>query len=317
MNALIVGSGIIGLTSAVRLQEAGFSVQIVTKALPEATTSAVAAAVWYPYEAYPHDKVVVWSRRTLDVCYTLAEDPATGVTITQFLEVFDRPVDDPWWKPAVRRFERARPADLPADYVDGYRIEAPLIEPSIHLAYLLERFRRGGGTLDVRPEGVADLGALAQPSRLVVNCTGLGARELCHDDTVFPIRGQVVRVKNPGLAHCLADDEGPRALAYIVPRRTDCILGGTAEAHAEDLTPDPATTARILRHAAHLDPRLRDAEVLGVAVGLRPGRPVIRLEAEPLGGGTVIHNYGHGGAGFTLAWGCADAVVAQARTLSP
>ncbi len=317
MNAVVVGCGVIGLTSAIRLQEAGFGVRIVTRALPPETTSAVAAAVWYPYKAYPEDRVLAWGRRTLEACYGLAEDAATGVSITTFVELFDRAVAEPWWKDAVRAYRHAAPEELPPGYVDGYVVEAPLVEAPVHLRYLRQRFEAGGGTIEVVPEGIRDLAALCTPGRLVVNCTGLGARALCADEAVYPIRGQVVRVRNPGLERCLADDEGPLALTYVVPRRHDVVLGGTAEAHDWRLAPDPATTQRILQNAARLEPRLRDPDILEVNVGLRPGRREVRLEIERLGpGGAVIHNYGHGGSGFTLAWGCADEVLALARPLA-
>jgi FAD dependent oxidoreductase. len=70
---------------------------------------------------------------------------------------------------------------------------------------------------------------------------------------------------------------------------------------------------RIVRHCRELEPALASAQVLEVRVGLRPGRTAVRLEREHRGVGVVIHNYGHGGAGFTLAWGCADEVLHLAR----
>jgi D-amino-acid oxidase len=71
----------------------------------------------------------------------------------------------------------------------------------------------------------------------------------------------------------------------------------------------PATQA-ILERARRLEPALANATVLGAAVGLRPSRPAIRLEREVLPDGRrVVHNYGHGGHGFSLAWGCAAAVT--------
>jgi D-amino-acid oxidase len=121
------------------------------------------------------------------------------------------------------------------------------------------------------------------------------------------VRGQVVRVAAPDVEEWLLDQSDPERLVYVVPRERDVVLGGTAQAGAEDRAPDPATTAAIRARCAALVPALQDAPVLGVAVGLRPERPAaVRLEAE----GRVVHCYGHGGAGVTLAWGCAVEVAA-------
>ncbi|HEY2792992.1 MAG TPA: FAD-dependent oxidoreductase, partial [Micromonosporaceae bacterium] len=70
--------------------------------------------------------------------------------------------------------------------------------------------------------------------------------------------------------------------------------------------------AGIVARCAAIDPRLASARVLEHRVGLRPSRPSVRLEAVAQNGRTVIHNYGHGGSGVTLSWGCADDVVARA-----
>jgi D-amino-acid oxidase len=142
-------------------------------------------------------------------------------------------------------------------------------------------------------------------ARVVVNCVGLGARDLVDDASMEPIRGQVVRVRNPGLERFVLDEENPEGVTYIVPRSGDCILGGTADEGKWELEPDPETAAGILRRCTRLEPRLRGVEVLEHRVGLRPGRPEIRLERED-GPIPRIHNYGHGGSGITLSWGCAE-----------
>ena len=312
MEVIVVGCGVIGLTSAIRLQEAGFPTRIVTQALPAETTSAVAAAVWYPYEAYPFDRVLGWSTRTLEVLYDLARDPATGCLITDLIEYYVDPVPDPWWKPAVHRFRRAAAHELRPGYRDGYVVEVPVIETPVNLRYLEGRFRAGGGAIDVRPEGVSTLETLHTDGTLLVNSTGLGAAALLNDAAMTPIRGQVVRVTNPGLRTCLIEEHGPLAMTYVIPRTQDCILGGTADAGVWDRTPDPAVTERILRNACLLEPR-----VLDVRVGLRPGRQAVRLDVERIGNrSAVIHNYGHGGAGYTLCWGCADEVLDLAQALA-
>lgn len=309
-EALVIGCGVSGLACGIRLLEAGFPVLIRARELPPATTSNVAGAIWYPYKAYPVERVLPWSKRTLDELCALAGDPAAGVDLVELTEVFDQPVADPWWRDAVRSFRRAAGADLPPHGRDGYVVAAPMIDTPVHMRYLVGRFLGLGGRIEQAE--VASLAGLADGRRLIVNCSGVGAGRLADDPAVFPIRGQIVLVRPAGPLRHVIDDT--RGIAYILPRRAECVLGGTADEGDWSLEPDPASAAAILARCAAINPALAGAEILGHAVGLRPGRPAVRLELERLTGScAVIHNYGHGGAGFTLAWGCADEVAALAR----
>jgi D-amino-acid oxidase len=249
--------------------------------------------------------VVGWAASTYAEFVRLAEDAGTGVMLRTGIEIFPWRVDDPWWRAAVPGFRRAQASELPAGYSDGYLFEAPVVEMPIYVGYLTLRVESLGGRIRVR-----ELNSLAEALNthdVVVNCSGLGARELAKDATMTPIRGQVVRVAQVGIERFLLDDYGPGGITYIVPRSQDCILGGTAEERREDLAPDPATAEAIIARCVALDPRLASAPVLEHKVGLRPGRPAVRLETEHLAPGKLlIHNYGHGGAGVTLSWGCAD-----------
>lgn len=317
-TVVIVGAGVSGLSCGIRLLEAGCRAEIWARDLPERTTSSVAAAVWYPYKAYPEDLVVSWSGATYNELMALRADPATGILVRSGYEIFPWAVDEPWWRAAVPGYRRISAAELPDGYVDGYVFDAPVIEMPIYLAYLQRRFEQLGGRISVRT--LASLNEALAEHATVVNCSGLGARELAADPSVFPIRGQVVRVAQPGIERFVLDDYGPAGVAYIVPRSTDCILGGTAEDGATELAPDMPTAEGIFGRCLTLDERLRGATILEHKVGLRPGRPTVRLEREtPAAGQTLVHNYGHGGAGITLSWGCADEVarlVAEARPAS-
>jgi D-amino-acid oxidase len=191
----------------------------------------------------------------------------------------------------------------------------PVIESSHYLARLEARLHARGVRLEVAE--VKRLEEVRQPGRIVVVCTGLGARELLADEALFPIQGQVVRVTNPGIGRVTLDEDDARALTYIIPRRNDCILGGSARDGVWDTMPDPEQTEAILRRARRLEPALERAEVLDVQVGLRPGRSAVRLAVEAHAGrGAVISNVGHGGSGYTLAWGCADEVLAHVQSLA-
>lgn len=308
MDVLVVGCGVIGLSTAVRLREAGLSVGIRTAELPPNTTSSVAAALWYPYKAYPEDRVLGWGETTYEVFEVLAENPKTGVRMQEGVELRHEPVPDPPWKSVVpaNAARRCAKEELPSGYHDGHVFTVPVIETPIYLGYLQERFAALGGSIEQR----AVTSLEETEARVIVNCAGLGARELVGDLSLTPIRGQIVRVTNPGLERFVLAEGG----TYIVPRSEDCILGGTAEEGSWYTTPDPETAAKILRRCTALEPRLAEATVLGHRAGLRPGRPEVRLEREDFTNGLpCVHNYGHGGSGVTLSWGCAEEALGLVR----
>jgi D-amino-acid oxidase len=311
-DAVVVGCGVIGLTAAISLREAGLDTRIVTAALPAATTSSVAAAIWYPYKAYPEDRVLSWGRRTYEVFEELSDTSESGVLVREGVEIWHEPVPDPWWADAVPHVRRCREDELPPGYRDGHAFVAPVVEMPIYLSYLMDRFAASGGSVQQRT--LSSLDEVTGEARVVVNCVGLGAHDLVGDASMEPIRGQIVRVRNPGLERFVLDEENPGGVTYIVPRSRDCILGGSAEEGKWDLEPDPETAEGILRRCTKLEPRLTGAKVLEHKVGLRPGRPTIRLEHED-GSNDVplIHNYGHGGSGITLSWGCAEDTLRLAR----
>jgi len=292
---VVVGAGVVGLTCAVRLLEAGHRVDVLARDLPPETTSAVAAALWYPYRALPQDRVTAWSRHSYDVFTELAGRQGTGVRLMTGTEVFGAPVPDPWWRSAVPGLDRE--TALPAGYRDGWTFTAPVVEMPVHLTWLVEEVRALGGTLTRLP-----LVALPEGADVVVNCSGLGARLLGADPSVTPVRGQVVRLAQVGLERWWLDAAGP---TYVVPRSDDIVVGGTDDEGEWDRTPSPEVARAILARATRLVPGLAGARVLGHRVGLRPVRPQVRVERVD----DVVHCYGHGGAGVTLSWGTAAEVV--------
>ena len=303
-RVIVVGAGVVGLSCAVRLAEAGHRVDVLARDLPRETTSAVAAALWYPYLALPQDRVTAWSGHAYEKFAALAGRQGTGVRMQSGTEVFRDPTPDPWWKDAVPELRRVAPGVfLPARYADGWTFVAPVIEMPVYLDWLVARLEELGGTLTRM-----NLGGLAPTgdggADVVVNCAGLGARLFAEDRSVVPVRGQVVVLRQVGLREWWLDAAGEKP-TYIVPRSDEIIVGGTEEHGEWSRTPDPDTARDILERAAALVPALRDAPVLRHKVGLRPARPSVRVERV----GDVVHCYGHGGAGVTLSWGCADEVV--------
>jgi D-amino-acid oxidase len=306
MPVTVVGAGVIGLTTAVRLAEAGHPVTVVARDRPLATTSAVAAAMWFPYRVLPYDRVLAWSRQSYAIFCELAErSPEAGVRLRWGTELLRHTPTEAWWASAVPSLVLTR--DVPPGYEAGWRFPAPVIDMPRYLPWLLARATAAGATVEDAPVEVRDLGDLGP---VVVDCAGLGARELVPDPTVTPVRGQVVVVDQVGVDEWVTEDLDDRTLTYVIPRRDDVVIGGTAEEGAWDLTPDPATAEAILARATALVPALAGAPVRAHKVGLRPSRPAVRLDVEPRGTQTIVHNYGHGGAGVTLSWPCADEVTA-------
>ena len=308
MRINVIGCGVSGLSTAIRLLEAGHDVEIWARDLPPHTTSNIAAAIWHPYKAFPVERVTGWGQRTLEVFYSLAGIPGAGVSLMEAVEVFSEPVDDPWWLDCVRHFRRALPGELPGGFKDGYVFETVVVETRIYLTRLMDRVVELGGQIIKRE--VPTLDEVLEDCRAVVNCSGLGARTLVGDASLYPIRGQIIRASKPPVGRVMLDVDDKRGVTYIVPRSTDCILGGTAQEGNWSLEADPAVAASILERCGQLASEVRDVQILEHLVGLRPGRPTVRLEVEPAGSGKfIVHNYGHGGAGVTLSWGCAEEVV--------
>ncbi|MCX4568222.1 FAD-binding oxidoreductase [Streptomyces viridodiastaticus] len=303
-RVLVVGAGVAGLTTAVVLAEAGASVHVIAEQVP-GVTSLAAGAMWGPYLVEPKDKVDQWGQRSLEIFRELAQDAATGVRLTSGIEASRTAEAAPDWATTLPGFRPCERAELPAGFTAGYRFTVPLIDMPTYLDYLLRRLSDAGGVLEQRRlTSLSD----ASPASAIVNCAGLGARDLVPDPELRPIRGQHVVVTNPGLTEFFSEDTGlsPDLLCFY-PHGDTVVLGGTAIDGEGDLAPDDKAVAGILARCAEVEPRLAEARVLEHRVGARPTRATVRVEEEVGEDGTVVvHNYGHGGAGVTLSWGCAE-----------
>lgn len=314
-HVLILGAGVSGLTCAIELLTRGYQVTIWAKDLPPNTTSNKAAAVWYPYLCYPREKAIPWARTTYEHLAThQVGKPGTGCIFRTVTEIFGETQSEPWWKAAYPGIvERPPASELPTGYEDAYRLKSIVIDTSVYMEYLLTTAHKLGA--EIVRKVVNDVHECFTDFDTVINCTGLGSKELFHDDKLFPVRGQMMRIKANGYEKVVVDDEGPNSLAVAIPRLDDIMLGGTAQKNNWNTQIDPADSKEILRKVAIIAPDLKNIEILGESVGLRPARDAVRLEVEYYGNKAVVHNYGHGGAGFTLSWGCAQDVVALIQQL--
>ncbi|HTJ39684.1 MAG TPA: FAD-dependent oxidoreductase [Dactylosporangium sp.] len=310
-DVIVLGAGVIGLTCAVRLLERGARVRVVSADEPAHTGSRLAAAVWYPTRTDPDPRVLAWARETYDELMTQAGAGVPGVVPRPTRMILRTPSGTPWWASAVPDFAVHPGGSSASAGPDEWRFTVPSVEMPLYLPWLADRIRELGGTIALGR--VERLGELDGQAGTLINATGLGARLLADDPAVFPARGQVVGVANPGLVTSVRDEEHPGGMTYVHPRSRDVVLGGTFQAGEWSETPDPGTTEAILRRCAELVPELEGARPLWEAAGLRPARrggPRVEADAVALPGGTrIVHAYGHGGAGVTLSWGCAAEVA--------
>ena len=312
-HVAVIGAGVSGLTTATLLAEGGWPSTIFAAEVTPHTTSAAAAAIWYPYDAAPADAVTRWSLRTYEVLRALSADARTGVSmLEQRLFVRTGEIEIPAWARSLGA-KPLQPADVPKCFTSGFVLQVPLTDTTRYLGYLAERFDQSGGEIRA---GVY-LNALEEVSRkfaLIVNCAGIGAKTLVPDDELEPHRGQVAVVAKLQLRHAVVCDDPP--LMYAIPRANDCVFGGTNDVSFARAA-DPGATRRILQHCSEML-GIAPPPVLDERVGLRPFRRTgVCLCAHQLADGrTGIHNYGHGGSGFTLSWGCAEDVLALGSTAS-
>jgi D-amino-acid oxidase len=343
----IVGAGVSGLTTGIVFAEHGYNVSIFADEAGDRTTSAAAAAMWFPYDAEPTDKVIPWALETYKVLVELvrhrtdspgrtapmegrapsrpgpddagpssSKDPSTGVLMIELRQYCrDREIEIPDWAHSLGACPAAtalcavsnRPQAGGYNFKSGFSLTVPLMDTTIYLDYLRARLTNAGGVIH---SGV-HLNALEEVDPrvdVVINCAGFGAKALLNDTDLEPHRGQVAIVpKIDNLKCAIVCDDAP--LMYAIPRTNDCVFGGTNEV-SDNRTVDSVATSRIVAECNRVL-EINAPKILAEKVGLRPFRKSgVRLErAELRDGRTVIHNYGHGGAGFTLSWGCAKAVL--------
>jgi len=303
----IAGAGISGMSTAFILSARGYQVTLYARNFSPNITSNKAAAFWFPYHIRNDKRGIEWCNSSYHHYLEFAKQPATGISVYRLLKVLRKDVveEEPVWQEFMPAgsFSIVPNEELTPGLELAYDIRVPLIETQLFLPWLQEQLQQSG--MQFIEKNLDNLEELCKEFDLVINCTGLGAKKLCNDEGVVPIRGQV-GLLSPGLdLPIYLDNEKP---LYIVPRKDAIIVGGTFEEGIDTEITEPITIERILQNAYEIYPDLKTQKVIGSWAGIRPYRKEVRVEKEP--GKNIIHNYGHGGSGFTLAFGCAESVAA-------
>ncbi len=231
----IIGAGVSGLTCGVVFAERGHRTVIFAKEVAQQTTSGAAAAVWFPYDAEPLEKVIPWALQTFDVLADLARVPATGVSMIELRQFSrTREIQIPDWaiplgagelsavatalcrRVGGSRRQRLDTARRLQHFKSGFSLTVPLMDTTIYLDYLANRFVAAGGSIAANVH-FNKLEEVDRKFDLVINCAGIGARDLVQDVNLEPHRGQVVIVpKIENLSCAIVCDDAP--LMYAIPR---------------------------------------------------------------------------------------------------
>lgn len=304
-SATVIGCGIVGLTSAIKLQEKGYKVTIIAKERFDKSLSNKVGAIWFPFEIHPKEKANYWAKLAFEE-YQRDIKPTNGVTFIPFITAYDDKSNTDWTIQMPKGSTRkALDTELPNGIQKAFISIVPLAEPSLYLPYLFQRFKDNNGTF-IQQE-ISILFEASKLDKLVINCSGLGAKKLCNDKDLQPMRGQILRCKKIDITS-FADSTKQGSLSYIIKRSNDCIIGGTDYLNDYNLDVEQSDTDIITERFLQTNLSNQKPEIIEEIVGLRPKRTTVRFEFDnqyP----SIFHNYGHGGAGFTVAWGCAIEMV--------
>ena len=367
-TVLIIGGGVTGLVTAWLLLDRGYRVHVVSKEWATFTeeqrlTSQIAGALWeYPpavcgqhTDPISLSKSKGWSMTAYNIWKTIASDPAlsalSGVCMKTSRFFFPFPVEtDPSQYNKMREIQNSgvhnfvhSPSLIPEAGInpsygalDAYAHDSPIIDTDVAMSWLMLLIRSKGAHLhteiitgDLLPQEDTLLSQYG--ADVLINCTGLAARDLANDETCYPLRGALLRIVNDGqdfpkITSSLAITAGIDAahdneIVFIVPRNDDVLLiGGIAQPNQWnlDLKLDSPEIVRMRARAEKFLPALKHARLdaeYPLAQGLRPAREKnVRVEREGRVSADgkrsrIVHSYGQGGGGWSLSFGCANDVL--------
>ncbi|XP_058461565.1 D-aspartate oxidase [Malaya genurostris] len=317
MDLCVIGAGVVGLTTALELQREfrNANITIVADRFEQDTCSDVAAGLFRPGTSFcgPTEEI---TRKWISDAYRYWDDirkteDAIDAGVTQlsgyiFSSIDPAIVRNHYIEKVVPLYRSATESELklcPGEWKYGSFFTTILTECRLFQPWATKRILRNGGRIVTGK--IDNFSKLNGKFDVVVNCTGMGAKQLCGDYKLVPIRGQVIKVKASWVKTAFYADYD----TYIIPGFQGVTLGGCRNFDSYNSELCKHDSAAIRERCEALLPSLKGAPVIREAVGLRPHRDPVRVDTELVETATgrlkVVHNYGHGGYGVTTAPGTA------------
>ncbi|PLB53354.1 nucleotide-binding domain-containing protein [Aspergillus steynii IBT 23096] len=313
MEVGIIGSGIIGLLSALTLTDAGYKVTIVARDLP-GDESQDWASPWAGASICPHPDVGGNSLQTENFKFFWAlahRDPTSGVQVLKVTEYYDDRDDDStiWYKTIVPHYRRISTDQLPEGAKIGFTYTSMTINPTFLLPWLKQKLEARGVKFIRKTLASIEEARAITGSKIVVHASGLGAFTLAGDKDVEAIRGQTMFTETD---YAESKMHQGSHYTYVIPRMftKGAIIGGVSQPGNLDRSVDETLRPDILRRVkkltnGELDPLTLENNVQKDIVAFRPGRKGgYRLEVE----GDTVHAYGFAGLGYIFSYGVATKV---------
>ncbi len=308
---VVIGAGIIGITTAITLLEQKYTVTVISKDKPLETNSDAAVACWHP----PSDRRPILQRLCLESLPKLNELSKLGnsgiswITVLKYMKSTSSFKENPWMKHVETCGEIPESVIQNALYPYMLMLKVPLADVNLYRPFLLKLFESLGGKLELRK--VEKFDELIDHYDAIINCAGWETKYLLDDRRVHPIRGQTVVLeipesyKNPvsfGIGHL-------NAYATFRPQSYDCVIGTSYKVNDSKTALSKVEKEDIFAKVTQFLPEIKDFKIKQEKVGLRCGRWDVCIKSEWRAKALLVHCYGHNSSGFSSSWASAEEVL--------